>query len=67
MSDTVLMRGIASIPQSKLNSDGIINSLKLNAGKYENVKNRVRIDGALAIGLSAVENSVAGRGSDKRV
>lgn len=54
------------MPQSKLNVDGNTNNLKLNAGKYTNVRNRVNIGVAFAIGLSAVENSAAGLGSDKR-
>lgn len=48
-----VIRGIASIDQSKLNVTGHTRSLKLNVGKYENVRNRVIIEGFLEVGLSA--------------
>lgn len=66
ISKTVVIRGIASMPQSKLSRNGYTSSLKLNTGRYENVKKRVHIDGFLAVGLSADENEVCGVGSDRR-
>lgn len=54
------------MPQSKLNSDGYTSSLKLNAGKYANVRKRVHNDVDLAMGLSAVENAAVGPGNERR-
>lgn len=47
---------MASIDQSKLNVDGHNNKLKLNVGRYENVRKRVYTDVDFAAGLSAVAN-----------
>lgn len=66
LSNKLVRRGIESMPQSKLNVDGNNNNLKLNTGKYRNVKKRDHVDDAFAIGLSAVENSVVCPGSDRR-
>lgn len=57
MSKNDVILGIASIDQSKLKVTGHKRSLKLKVGRYEKVRNLVIIDGALADGLSAVENS----------
>lgn len=66
ISKTVVIRGIASIPQSKLNFSGYTSSLKLKTGRYEKVKNLVHNDVFFADGLSADENEVCGVGNDKR-
>lgn len=65
-SKKVFSLGMASMPQSKLNCDGYTSNLKLNAGKYANVRNRVHNDVDLAMGLSAVENAVVGPGNERR-
>lgn len=51
-----LIRGIASIDQSKLNTEGYKRRRKLKHGRYVNVKKRVVMEAAFDVGLSAVAN-----------
>lgn len=65
-SKNEVILGIASMPQSKLNVCGCKSILKLNTGRYKNVKNRAMTEFNFAVGLSAVENCVVSPGNDKR-
>lgn len=65
-SQSVVTRGKASMPQSKLRTCGWSKSLKFTTGRCTKVSSRVHAEGVRAMGLSALENALCGPGTTTR-